>query len=75
VVSPTSVRLMKLSPPMDHGKATRELGWTPAPVEEAVRAGVRFFLSEPAHQGADGAGSKVADATPEPGDALDGEPA
>lgn len=46
VVTPTSVRLMHIQSALDHGKATRELGWSPAPIEESVRAGVRWFLDE-----------------------------
>ena len=46
VVTPTSVRLMHLQSALDHAKATRELGWEPAPTELAVRAGVRWFLCE-----------------------------
>ncbi len=46
VVTSTSVRLMHVQTPLDHGKATRELGWEPAPTEKAIRAGVRWFLDE-----------------------------
>ncbi len=45
VVTPTSVRLMHIQSPLDHSKASRELGWEPAPTEQAIRAGVRWFLS------------------------------
>lgn len=47
VVTPTSVRLMHIQSALDHSKATRELGWEPAPTEQAIRAGVRWFLSQP----------------------------
>ena len=47
VVTPTSVRLMHIQTPLDHTKATRELGWSPAPVEDSIRAGVRWFLDKP----------------------------
>lgn len=47
VVTPTSVRLMHVGSPLDHGKATRELGWEPAPTSDAVRAQARFFLARP----------------------------
>jgi len=43
VVTLTSVRLMHLQSALDHGKATRELGWEPAPTELSIRAGVRWF--------------------------------
>ncbi len=46
VVTSTSVRLMHVQTPLDHSKATRELGWEPAPVGDAIRAGVRWFLDE-----------------------------
>jgi dihydroflavonol-4-reductase len=46
VVTSTSVRLMHIQTPLDHAKATRELGWEPAPTEDAIRAGVRWFLDE-----------------------------
>ena len=46
VVTPTSVRLMHVQTPLDHGKASRELGWEPAPVQDSIRSGVRWFLDE-----------------------------
>jgi dihydroflavonol-4-reductase len=46
VVTSTSVRLMRATSPLDHSKATRELGWEPAPVADSIRAGVRWFLGE-----------------------------
>lgn len=46
VVTPTSVRLLYVQTPLDHGKATRELGWQPAPIAGPIRAGVRWFLDE-----------------------------
>lgn len=48
VVTPVSVRLMHVMSAMDHGKATRELGWEPGPTTDAVRAQARFFLDRPA---------------------------
>ena len=48
VVTPVSVRLMHVMSPLDHSKATRELGWEPAPTTDAVRAQARFFLARPA---------------------------
>lgn len=41
-----SVRLMHYMPPLDHNKATRELGWTPRPTTDAIRAHARFFHDE-----------------------------
>jgi dihydroflavonol-4-reductase len=46
VVSPTSVRLMHIQSALDHGKATRELGWEPAPTEDSIRAAVRWYLND-----------------------------
>jgi dihydroflavonol-4-reductase len=46
VLTTVSVRLTHLMSPLDHGKATRELGWEPAPAPEAIRAAVRFYLRE-----------------------------
>lgn len=43
VITPTSVRLMHIQSALDHSKATRELGWEPAPTEESIREGVRWF--------------------------------
>lgn len=48
VVTPTSVRLLYVQTALDHSKATRELGWEPAPIEGSIRAGVRWFLDEQA---------------------------
>jgi dihydroflavonol-4-reductase len=46
VVTPTSVRLMHVQSALDHGKATRELGWKPGPVEDSIRSAVRWYLEE-----------------------------
>jgi len=46
VVTSTSVRLMHIQSALDHSKATRELGWVPAPTQDAIRAGVRWFVSQ-----------------------------
>jgi dihydroflavonol-4-reductase len=40
----TSVRLLHLTAPLDHGKATRELGWEPSPTTDAVRRAARFYV-------------------------------
>ncbi|MGY4708260.1 NAD-dependent epimerase/dehydratase family protein [Mycolicibacterium sp. CBM1] len=39
-----SLRLMRAEGPLDHGKAVRELGWQPRPVEEAIREAARFWV-------------------------------
>jgi dihydroflavonol-4-reductase len=39
-----SLRLMRAEAPVDHGKATRELGWEPRPVEESIRDAARFWV-------------------------------
>ena len=46
VVTSTSVRLLYVQTALDHSKATRELGWQPAPIEGPIRAGVRWFLDQ-----------------------------
>ncbi len=39
-----SLRLMRAEAEVDHGKATRELGWEPTPVEDSIRAAGRFWV-------------------------------
>ena len=39
-----SLRLMRAEAPLDHSKATRELGWEPWPVEESIREAARFWV-------------------------------
>jgi len=45
VVTSTSVRLMHIQSSLDHGKATRELGWEPSPTPDAIRAAAEFFIA------------------------------
>jgi dihydroflavonol-4-reductase len=45
VLSRTSVRLMHIIPPLDHGKAESELGWTPQPIEPSIRKATEFHLA------------------------------
>jgi dihydroflavonol-4-reductase len=40
-----SARMMRAEAPVDHGKAVRELGWQPRPVEESIRAAARFWAA------------------------------
>ncbi|RRR47451.1 NAD-dependent epimerase/dehydratase family protein [Mycolicibacter terrae] len=40
----TGARLMALTSPADHSKATRELGWHPEPTEHAIRRAAKFYL-------------------------------
>lgn len=40
-----SLRLMPAEPELDHGKAVRELGWQPRPVEESIREAARFWVN------------------------------
>lgn len=42
-------RMAELMSPLDHGKAERELGWKPEPVEESIRNGARFFAARSAN--------------------------
>jgi dihydroflavonol-4-reductase len=39
------VRMMRAEAPVDHSKATRELGWEPRPVEESIREAARFWAN------------------------------
>jgi dihydroflavonol-4-reductase len=39
-----SLRLMRAEAPVDSGKARRELGWEPRPVEESIREAARFWV-------------------------------
>jgi len=43
-MSPTSARLVELTGPVDHGKATRELGWQPKPTEDSIRRAAQFYV-------------------------------
>ncbi|KUI32293.1 NAD-dependent dehydratase [Mycobacterium sp. GA-2829] len=43
-INPASARLMALTSPADHGKATRDLGWHPGPTADAIRRAARFYL-------------------------------
>ncbi|MDT5077708.1 MAG: hypothetical protein QOJ80_2345 [Mycobacterium sp.] len=43
LLSTLSVRLMHIMSPMDHGKAERELGWHPSPIEGSIRRAVVFY--------------------------------
>jgi dihydroflavonol-4-reductase len=38
------LRLMRAEAPVDHGKATRELGWEPKPVAESIREAARWWV-------------------------------
>jgi dihydroflavonol-4-reductase len=40
----TTVRLMDVMAPMDHGKAVRELGWEPGDIDDSITRAVEFFL-------------------------------
>jgi dihydroflavonol-4-reductase len=39
-----SLRLMRAEAPVDCGKARRELGWEPRPVEDSIREAARFWV-------------------------------
>jgi nucleoside-diphosphate-sugar epimerase len=38
--------MAELMSPLDHGKAERELGWKPEPVEESIERAARFFIGQ-----------------------------
>lgn len=40
----TAARLMWLTSPADHSKATHELGWKPAPTAESIRRAAQFYV-------------------------------
>jgi dihydroflavonol-4-reductase len=40
-----SLRLMRAEAPVDCGKARRELGWRPRPVEESIREAATFWVN------------------------------
>lgn len=44
-LSLTSVRMMRAEAEVDSGKAKRELGWQPRPVEESIREAARFWAA------------------------------
>jgi nucleoside-diphosphate-sugar epimerase len=43
-INPAAARLIALTSPADHGKATRDLGWQPGPTAEAIRRAARFYV-------------------------------
>lgn len=43
-LNPASARLIALTSPADHAKATRDLGWHPGPTAEALRRAARFYV-------------------------------
>jgi dihydroflavonol-4-reductase len=42
----TGVRLLRLTSPLDHGKAMRELGWKPRPTAESIRRAAQFYVEQ-----------------------------
>jgi len=40
------LRMAELMSPLDHGKARRELGWEPQPVENSIREAAKFFATK-----------------------------
>ena len=45
VMNRVSVRLLHYMSRLDHGKATRELGWHPSPTSEAITEAARFYVA------------------------------
>lgn len=46
LLSTTSVRLMHIMPPMDHGKAERELGWQPDPIHDSIQRAADWYRDQ-----------------------------
>ncbi len=46
VMTSVSVRLTYYMSPMDHSKATRDLGWQPSPTPDAIRAAARYYVEQ-----------------------------
>jgi dihydroflavonol-4-reductase len=44
VMNRVSVRLLHYMSPLDHSKATRELGWEPRPTTESIAEAARFYV-------------------------------
>ncbi|MHC9293062.1 NAD-dependent epimerase/dehydratase family protein [Mycobacterium sp. LTG2003] len=40
----TAARLLWMTSPADHGKATRDLGWKPAPTAESIARAAQFYV-------------------------------
>ena len=47
----TGIRLLHITSPADHGKATRELGWKPRPAAESIRRAAQFYVEQDPGQG------------------------
>jgi dihydroflavonol-4-reductase len=43
-INPATARLIALTSPADHGKATRDLGWQPGDTAAAIRRAARFYV-------------------------------
>ncbi|WP_045877266.1 NAD-dependent epimerase/dehydratase family protein [Pseudofrankia sp. DC12] len=46
VMTSVTVRLMHFMSPLDHGKASRELGWNPAPTRDSIRAAAKYYVEQ-----------------------------
>jgi len=44
-MSRQSARLVELTSPASHAKATRELGWHPAPTEDFIRRAAHAYVA------------------------------
>ena len=47
-ISRQSARLVELTSPASHGKATRELGWHPTPTEDFIQRAARTYVERSA---------------------------
>ena len=43
-MSRQSARLVELTSPASHAKATRELGWQPTPTEDSIRRAAHTYV-------------------------------
>ena len=46
ILTTHTIRMMHIMTAMDHSKAERELGWHPAPVEDAIASAAHFYISQ-----------------------------
>jgi dihydroflavonol-4-reductase len=45
-INATGVRLLYMTSPADHSKASKELGWSPRPAAESIRRAAQFYVDQ-----------------------------